>query len=126
MIHPATTSVKTVSVSSASSPLNEPSKAQTQQASSQMRAEWRPHSYPSMRNWLEGLHDDMERGRDGFNYRSLLPVFEENEIKWLDDVYALRLDLLKEIVQKAQVEASIGLITCIIRYAQEDISSIRQ
>ena len=83
------------------------------------------HDYPSVRNWLETLHDDMERGRDGFNYRSLLPMFEHNDIKRLDDVNVLGYLSLSEIAKDVNIDASIGLLNCIIRYAQEDTSHIK-
>lgn len=106
--------------------LSQPVVAKHQQIHNQVAAEHKPRDYPSVRNWLETLHDDMERGRDGFNYRSLLPVFESNDVKRLDDVNTLGYQLLKEIVKDAQVEASIGLLNRIVRYAQEDVSYIGQ
>ena len=84
-----------------------------------------PHDYSSVRNWLEALHDDMERGCDGFNYRSLLPVFEHNGIKQLDNINVLEYQSLFKIAKDVNIDTSIGLLNHIIRYAQEDTSRIK-
>ena len=67
----------------------------------------------------------MERGRDDYAYRSLLPVFEANDIKRLDDVAFLDYGKLESMVAHVQGQVSIGLLNRIIRYAQEDVSRIK-
>ena len=37
-------------------------------------------------NWLRSFSEDLERGRDGFDYDLLIPLFESNGIVRLDDV----------------------------------------
>ena len=52
-------------------------------------------------------------------------MFEHNDIKRLDDVNVLGYLSLSEIAKDANIDASIGLLNRIIRYAQEDTSHIK-
>ena len=104
---------------------NLPANVQHQQMHNQVSTDRRPRDFPMVRNWLESLHDDMERGRDDYAYRSLLPAFEANNIKRLDDVAFLDYSKLESMVAQAQGEVSVGLLNRIIRYAQEDASRIK-
>ncbi|KAL5512095.1 hypothetical protein ACEPAG_3616 [Sanghuangporus baumii] len=47
-------------------------------------------NFPLVSNWLRSFSENLERGRNGFNYESLLPLFENNSIVRLDDVGNLK------------------------------------
>ena len=122
---PATTFPGTPPNAVTTQALNLLANVQHQQVHGQVSADRRPRDFPMVRNWLESLHNDMERGRDDYAYRSLLPVFEANNIKCLDDVAFLDYGKLESMVAHVQGQVSIGLLNRIIRYAQEDVSRIK-
>ena len=88
-----------------------------------------PHAtrnFPLAVNWLRSLADDMERGRDGLDYLSLIPLFESNAIVRLDDIDALQKEGLLELACGAGVELKVGLINRIVRYAAEDVKVVNK
>ncbi|KAL5523580.1 hypothetical protein ACEPAG_7753 [Sanghuangporus baumii] len=77
-------------------------------------------------NWLRSFSKDLERGRDGFDYESLLPLFENNGIVRLDDVGDLKRQGIEDLAREANIKLNVGLVNCIIRYASEDIEQINR
>ena len=86
----------------------------------------KPRNYPTVAKWIESLEEDMEQGRDRYDYRVLLPIFQENQKKRLDDIDFLGYDQLNQLVKEAGLPASPGLLGHIARYAHEDVIQIRQ
>lgn len=83
-------------------------------------------NFPLAANWLRSLADDLERGRDAFDYLSLIPVFASNDIARLDDVDALKKEGLIELGLQTNVQLKIGLVNRIVRYAAEDVKKINE
>ena len=77
-------------------------------------------------NWLRSFSEDLERGRDGFDYDSLIPLFESNGIVRLDDVGDLQRQGIEDLAREANVKLSIGLVNRVVRYASEDIEQINR
>ena len=77
-------------------------------------------------NWLRSFSEDLERGRDRFDYDSLIPLFESNGIVRLDDVGDLQRQGIEDLAREANVKLSIGLVNRIVRYASEDIEQINR
>ncbi|KAL5483449.1 hypothetical protein ACEPAI_8680 [Sanghuangporus weigelae] len=88
-----------------------------------------PHparNFPLASNWLQSFSEDLERGRNGFDYESLLPLFENNGIVRLDDVGDLKRRGIEDLAHKANIKLNVGLVNRIIRYASKDIEQINR
>ena len=83
-------------------------------------------NFPLASNWLWSFSEDLERGRDGFDYDSLIPLFESNSIVRLDDVGDLQRQGIEDLAREANVKLSIGLVNRVVRYASEDIKQINR
>ena len=83
-------------------------------------------NFPLASNWLRSFSEDLERGRDGFDYDSLIPLFESNGIVRLDDVGDLQRQGIEDLAREANIKLSIGLVNRVVRYASEDIEQINR
>ncbi|KAL5531228.1 hypothetical protein ACEPAG_4104 [Sanghuangporus baumii] len=86
----------------------------------------RPRDWSLIGNWLESLHDDMERGKEPCPpYRAFRSSFEKRGYVRLDDIQDLCKGDLEKIVQADGLNATDGLINHILCYAKQDCATIQ-
>ncbi|KAL5478650.1 hypothetical protein ACEPAI_1927 [Sanghuangporus weigelae] len=86
----------------------------------------RPRDWPLVGNWLESLHDDIERGKEPCSpYRTFREPFEKRGYLRLDDIQHITKEELQEIADADNLDVTIGLINRILRYAEQDCTTIQ-
>ncbi|KAL5483615.1 hypothetical protein ACEPAI_8847 [Sanghuangporus weigelae] len=86
----------------------------------------RPRDWPLVGNWLESLHDDIERGKEPCPpYLTFREPFEKRGYLRLDDIQHITKEELQEIADADNLDVTIGLINRILRYAEQDCTTIQ-
>ena len=86
----------------------------------------RPRDWPLVGNWLESLHDDIERGKEPCPpYRTFRESFEKRGYLRLDDIQYITKEELREIADADNLDVTVGLINQILRYAEQDCTTIQ-
>jgi len=84
-----------------------------------------PLDFPRISQWLTACEEDIERGRDGHQYKSLVPLFADNECTRIDDIARMTPGVIRELSKEMGINASIGLVNRVHQYAVEDVAQVR-